>query len=64
MRWPWRRRKGHPSEDAAASASQAQRALKDTERLAQRVDEVAAQLDRIRERNHFAAAVTRAIQGR
>ena len=61
--WPWRRRKSRPSEDASASAFQAQRALKDTERLAERVDQVAAELDRIRERNHFAAAVAKAMRG-
>lgn len=41
----------------------AQRQLRDAEKLSERVEEVADQLAEIKRRNHFGAAVTRAIKG-
>ncbi len=62
MRWPWSVHRPCPSADADAAAAQAQRALRDTNLLADRADEVADELDAIRRRNHFGLAVTRAIR--
>lgn len=61
--WPFRRRASEPSEDAQAAVSQADRALKDAERLDCRADEVADAFARSRQQNHFASAVARAIRG-
>lgn len=63
MRWPFRKRQPQPSEDARHAVWQAERQLKDTEKMSCRVDEVADQLHEIRRRNHFGDAVTRAIRG-
>lgn len=65
MRWPWRREQleGRASEEATAAAMEAKRARRDFENLAHRVDDVADKLSKTRERNHFAAAVARAIRG-
>lgn len=65
MRWPWRRRCHHPepSEDARAALYHARRQLADTERLSERVDEVAGHLDRIARRNHLAESIIQAIRG-
>lgn len=64
MRWPFHRRRcAQPSDEAAHAIQQAQRQMKDTDRMACRVDEVADQLAEIHRRNHIGAAVTRAIRG-
>lgn len=63
MIWPWRRRTVLPSHEAAHAVEQAERQMKDTDRMACRVDEVADQLAEIHRRNHFGQAVTRAIRG-
>lgn len=59
----FRRTKGRPSEDAEAAAAEARRGLRDAENLACRLEEVADRLSKTRQRNHFAAAVARAIRG-
>ena len=61
--WPFRRRLPVPSEDAQAAVSQADRALKDAERLDCRADEVASGFTRSRQQNQYARAVARAIRG-
>lgn len=72
MRWPllWHRRKSVPSADACAAVAQVGRALRDTEALAQQINQlasraqaVAKRADEVRARNHIAEAVTRAIRG-
>lgn len=65
--WPFRRRctdPPRPSEEELDHAlRQAERALTDARELRCRADSVADRLSRTRERNHFAAAVARAIRG-
>ena len=67
MRWPWRRRREccppEPSEDARAALVHARRQLVDTERLSERVEEVAGDLDRIVHRNHIAESIAQALRG-
>ena len=64
MRWPFHRRRcPQPSAEAQHAVEQAQRQLRDAQRLSKRVDEVADQLAQIRRRNHIAEAVIQAIKG-
>lgn len=61
--WRWRRYKPCPSPDAVAADVEAARALTDAKALTSRADHIADRLSKTRERNHFAAAVARAIRG-
>ena len=70
MRWPWpRRRTGHPSADARAAAEHTRRAMADTDRLIEHIDEVtrrahrvASESEAIRIRNHFAEAIVESMR--
>ena len=62
--WPFhRRRKPGPSPESTHAVEQAERQLRDTKRLSERVNEVADQLAEIRRVNHIAEAVRNAIKG-
>jgi hypothetical protein len=63
LRWHFRPIQGRPSADAQHAAEEARRGLKDAENLACRLEDVADRLSKTRERNHFAAAVARALRG-
>jgi hypothetical protein len=61
--WPWHRRRPDDGEDLEDAHKQADRAIRDAQQLRYRADEVVGDLSKTRERNHFAAAVARAIRG-
>lgn len=61
--WVFHRRPPSPSQDAQAAVSQADRALRDAERLDCRADEVASGFTRSRQQNQYARAIARAIRG-
>lgn len=62
--WPKRpRHEPQPSEEALDALWRARRDLLNAERLDSAAADVAEALRRTRERNHFAAAVRRAIRG-
>lgn len=67
MKWLWKKSPqepcGRPTDEATHAAKEAQRGRRDVENLAGRVDQVAKELSKTRERNHFAAAVIAAIRG-
>lgn len=69
MRWPWRRRRGCPTEEAQQATQESERAYKDArvqraiaEDTHLRATETAARLDETRRRNHFAEAVARSMR--
>jgi hypothetical protein len=63
--WPFYRRQmvPHPSPDAEAATSQAERALTDAKNLDTKVDKVAQEAAEIKRVNHIADAVDRSIRG-
>jgi hypothetical protein len=61
MRWSWRRRNGHRADEALAE-SREQRAAAQAQRA--EVEGIADRLKRMREANHFAESVRRALEGR
>lgn len=63
MNWPWTKREACPTQEAEDAATHAKRALLDAQNFDRRVDRVADELSKTRERNHFAAAVAKAIRG-
>jgi hypothetical protein len=63
VRWPLHHREGHPSADAQQAVADTARGLVDADNLACRLEDATERLAQTRERNHFAAAVARAIRG-
>lgn len=62
--WPHRRADRLQADaDMDAHLWEAERALVDARQLHSRADEIADRLSKTRERNHFAAAVARALRG-
>lgn len=64
MRWPWRRRGDQAAvEQARAELEEAQARLAETQKTGDQVARVAEQLRKLRERNHFAAMISKAMRG-
>lgn len=61
MRWPWRQKQAGQA-DKALAESQEQRAAAQAQRA--EIEGIAERLKRLREANHFAESVRRALEGR
>lgn len=62
MKWPWSR-VPCATKEAEEASEQAKRALEDAVNFDARAERVAEKLWATKERNHFAAAVAKAIRG-
>lgn len=62
MMWPFRPKKAVASDDAVASADQAQRAFIDARAQRLKADELARRFEKAKRQNHFGEAVTKAME--
>jgi len=63
MRWPWKRQLPCPSAEAVSAAEHAKRSLVDARNFDRRADRISEELTETLRRNHFAAAVAKAMRG-